>query len=251
MSDLLKDGAFRAIRFGVRWAEPVALQKFQQWSKLIDLVHRLNVNVFVDVGAKICGNYSRQLRVAGYRGLLISFEPNPDDCNSVRRLARGDAKWLVQDCALGDTEEQMNFHINSYNGQTTMSSLLALKDNPQNGKTISVKVSRLDNILSGMITSIKSPRIFLKLDTQGYDKRAFDGASGSLDTIIAMQSELSVMPLYNGAPHFTELLAHYETAGFQLMDLFAVNRTKDGRIVEYDCLMAKPSAFPVVDSRYL
>jgi len=249
MNNLLKDAVFRAIRLGVRWDDPVALQRFQQWSKLVDLVRRLNVNVFVDVGANR-GNYARQLRAAGYRGLLISFEPNPDDSKSVQRLAHGDGEWLVQNCALGDTEEQMTFHINSFNGQTDMSSLLALKNNPQNSKTISVQVSRLDNILPGMITSIRSPRIFLKLDTQGYDKRAFDGAFGCLERIIGLQSELSVMPLYNDAPHFTETLAHYEKTGFELMDLFTVNRTNDGRIVEYDCLMAKPRFFPAADSQY-
>ena len=78
----------------------------------------------------------------------------------------------------------------------------------------------------------KTPLIFLKMDTQGYDKEAFAGMSSQIPNLFGLQSELSVVPLYEGMPHYTD--TEYEAAG-----LFVVNRDASGRVIEYDCLMAK------------
>jgi hypothetical protein len=59
---------------------------------------------------------------------------------------------------------------------------------------------------------------------------------------VGIQSEISVIPLYEGMPHYTESLACYEQFGFALMNLFVVNWTPDGRVVEYDCVMARLGA---------
>jgi hypothetical protein len=50
-------------------------------------------------------------------------------------------------------------------------------------------------------------------------------------------------------PHYTESLARYERLGFELMDLFVVNRTPDGRVLEYDCVMARAGALRRVEFR--
>jgi hypothetical protein len=52
-----------------------------------------------------------------------------------------------------------------------------------------------------------------------------------------------VIPIYDSMPHYIESLARYERLGFALMDLFVVRRKPDGRIVEYDCVMVRASAF--------
>ena len=250
MKRLLRNASLGAIRLGLRWPDLSALQKFQQWSKLVDLVRRLDVNIFIDVGANN-GRFARQLRKAGYRGLLISFEPNPTECNLARIAAKDDPAWLIEQCALGDySEEKMVFHINAYEGETGMSSLLPLRTESRDNCTISVPVRQLDSILPEMIHGIASPRIFMKLDTQGFDVRAFDGARHYLPKVVGLQSELSVIPHYEGAPHFIEAIGHYEDAGFELLDLFPISRTRDGRIVEYDCLMAKSAFFPHIDARH-
>jgi FkbM family methyltransferase len=247
MSGLLRsalvDLSFRSIRAGIRLPRPGQLESFYQWSQLIDLLRRLDVNVFIDVGAHR-GKYAAQLRGGGYASMIISFEPMPAAYERVEQLASGDQSWLVRNCALGDVAEQREFHVNTFDGdQTSMSSFLEIKKPLDECRPITVQIERLDAILPPMIASIRSPRIFLKMDTQGFDKRVFAGATGCLEAIVGLQSELSVIPLYDGMPHFTETIECYEAAGFQLLDLFAINRTDDGRVVEYDCLMAK------IDSR--
>ena len=178
----------------------------------------LDVNVFIDVGAH-GGKYAAQLRRGGYKSTIISFEPVPEAYGRAKRLAAGDRKWLVHNCALGDVVQQRDFHVNSFgDDQTSMSSFLELDQPWENSHKIKIQIERLDAILPALIASVASPRIFLKMDTQVFDKNVFAGAAGCLDAIVGLQSELSVIPLYEGMPHFTETIEYYERADFKLLD---------------------------------
>jgi hypothetical protein len=81
-------------------------------------------------------------------------------------------------------------------------------------------------------------KIFLKLDTQGFDMEVFKGLGNKLDEVLVLQSEVSLIPIYDNMPHWTESLALYESAGFGVAGMFPVN-WDDGRVVEYDCLLTR------------
>ena len=106
-----------------------------------------------------------------------------------------------------------------------------------------VQVKRLDCIIDSLLKSVgNTPRVFLKMDTQGYDLEVMKGASGCINPIVlGLQSEIAVTePVYENMPHYLECLAYYESLGFELMNLFTVTRTARYRsILEYDCLMAR------------
>jgi FkbM family methyltransferase len=241
---------FAALACGLRLPHFKVMAHFYQWSHLIDLLCRLEINVFLDVGANR-GLFSKHLRMAGYRGHLFSFEPIPEDQACIRALAANDPTWTVCGYALGAENGKKDFEINlSGDGQTVLSSFLPLKEHFSAPRTIPVQVRRLDEILPELIAGIGSPRIFLKMDTQGFDGQVFEGATGCLGQIMGIQSEISVIPLYVGMPHYTVSLARYEQSGFELTDLFVVNRTRDGRVLEYDCVMARPNALRGADSSF-
>jgi len=100
-------------------------------------------------------------------------------------------------------------------------------------------------LLDDLLKDIVAPRVFLKIDTQGYDMEVVKGAAGCIHWIMGLQSEISVAPIYEDMPHYTEALAYYESLGLSLMDLFIVSRAKDGRVLEYDCLMARSDQLEV------
>jgi FkbM family methyltransferase len=232
---------YSALATGFRLPKTKIASDFLQWSNLIDLIRRLDINVFLDVGANR-GFFSKHLRAAGYRNLLISFEPVPEDSEHIRRFAKNDNKWIVCDYALGAKTETRQFHINDCNSESVLSSFLPMKEAVGRSRNVSVAIRRIDEVLPDLLDGFGSPRIFLKMDTQGFDSQVINGAGDFLPRVFGIQSELSVVPLYEGMEHYTEALSYYERLGFSLMDLFVVSRAQKGQIVEYDCVMARTSA---------
>jgi hypothetical protein len=92
------------------------------------------------------------------------------------------------------------------------------------------------------LSDVQSSRIFLKMDTQGYDLEVFSGATGALDRVLGLQSELSVRPLYEGMPHYIQSLETYQSAGFDLYNLSVVNRIETGGLLELNCFMRRSGA---------
>jgi FkbM family methyltransferase len=134
--------SFRVIASGFRFPDSKNLADFVQWSRLIDLIHRLGINVFLDVGANR-GTFSKHLRVGGYRGRLISFEPIPEDQERIRALANGDDDWTVCGYALGAESGRRHFNVNLSDDKTVFSSFLSIKQKVDGARTIPVEVRRL------------------------------------------------------------------------------------------------------------
>ena len=73
------------------------------------LFDRYAVDCVLDVGANR-GQYGHELRQAGYRGRLMSFEPVEHLCRELQQAAAGDATWSAHCMALG--RETGAFDIN-------------------------------------------------------------------------------------------------------------------------------------------
>jgi FkbM family methyltransferase len=210
---------------------------------LSDVLRRYRVDCVVDVGANR-GQYVRLLRRVGYQGRVISFEPVPEMFAQLSAAAAQDELWDVHQVALGreDGELQMNVVPG------TLSSLLpasaygsARYERLQAATTVAVPVRRLDGLLAEVTPAGAGPsRILLKFDTQGFDLEAFAGASGVLDQVVALQSEVALLTIYEHMPRMQEALATYEAAGFEVTGLYPVSReARTGRTLEYDCVMVR------------
>jgi hypothetical protein len=88
-------------------------------------------------------------------------------------------------------------------------------------------------------------RLMLKIDTQGYEEEVLAGAGTVLDQACALQVELSLTPLYKGAPSLRRMLEVCETAGFALHGLVPGFHDADsGRLLQVDGLFLRSSAPP-------
>jgi hypothetical protein len=91
-----------------------------------------------------------------------------------------------------------------------------------------------------LVAGLDDPRVYLKLDTQGYDLEAFAGAGDRIKQVVGMQSEVSSVPIYDGMPRLTEQIAVYEDAGFELTGMFPViTDAATMRIIEFDAVMVR------------
>ena len=210
------------------------------------VLRRLDVNVVLDVGANR-GQFGRNLRILGYTGRIVSYEPVSANLDKLREAAEGDQDWLVEPMALGDVDSTTDIHVSA--GAGALSSLLDsnefgrkrftnMRDEVAARETIQVR--RLDAVCGRAVAGIDHPRLFLKLDTQGYDLQALAGAGDRLRDVVAMQSEVSCIPIYEGMPHLTQQIATYEEAGFASAGMFPVSWDHETlAVIEFDVLMVR------------
>jgi FkbM family methyltransferase len=206
---------------------------------LLDLYE---INCVLDVGANR-GQFAQQLRDAGYRGHVASFEPVPEAFAELERAAARDPGWTAYPWALGREEGHVPMNVVA----DTLSSLLpatsfGARRHPRLRKPVAVdvQVRRLDAILDEVLAPVADPRPYLKLDTQGYDLEAFAGLGQRVADFIGMQSEVALLQIYEGMPRMPEALAAYEAAGFEITALYPVSRDmRTGRVLEFDCVMVR------------
>ncbi len=215
------------------------------------LLEKLRIDCVLDVGANR-GQFAQRLRRLGYAGRIASFEPVSRLLEDLRLAAADDAQWSVFPFALG--EEDGSAEINVVPGK--MSSLRKPSDFGREWSTKlrtphpeTIEVRRLDTVFDEAISGLADPRILLKLDTQGYDLQAFRGAGDRLADVLALQSELACVPIYEDMPRMPEQLNEYESAGFEISAMFPVTRhRKSMRVIEFDVLMVRADASGGPDS---
>jgi FkbM family methyltransferase len=211
---------------------------------LKQVLDRHRIDTVVDVGANT-GQYAGFLRQeVGFRGLIVSIEPLPECFEALRREAAKDPDWLVVKAALGSTDGEAMFNVMSYN---LFSSFLEPKDELVPGmaalnrvqRRIPVLMRRLDSVLPEIERSREPGRIYLKLDTQGFDLEVIKGAGAAIDRVRALQTELSVVPIYERMTDWQVALAAFRQYGFEPTGFWAVARDPMLRVVELDCVLVR------------
>ena len=216
------------------------LNEFMARRHISWLLRELRINVVLDVGANL-GQYAEKLRRNGYAGRIASFEPVADLSAALREKAAGDERWQVHGYALGDEEGEADINVTP----GTLSSLLdasefgkGWSERLQKSHTETITVHRLQDVLDEATAGVKNPRVYLKMDTQGFDLATFRGAGERVTELFGMQSEVACVPIYDGMPRMAEQLTEYEGAGFEITGMYPVSRDRPSlRVIEFDVMM--------------
>jgi len=217
------------------------------------LFERFAIDCVLDVGANM-GQYGSELRRAGYRGRLLSFEPVSEPAARLRQAAAGDPAWTVHPIALGREDGTAELHIARHDVFTSFREPAAFaaqrfSEAVEIARRERVPVRRLEGVLDELLGAGPAPRCFLKMDTQGYDLEVFAGLGRWAKAIVGLQSEVAAIPLYTGMPRMAEAIARYESAGFELTGLFPVSRDEPTwRVIEFDCVMVRAGLLPAFPS---
>jgi FkbM family methyltransferase len=219
---------------------------------LLHLFTSLSINCVIDVGAYE-GTYGRELRHMGYKGHIVSFEPVPENFAVLARVSSGDDRWRVFPYALGERSGQADMNV--FSGGTFHSlltpseyGLSAFEEKLRLVRIERVKIRRLDDVLDECLAGIPAPRLFLKMDTQGYDLAVLEGAEIMLSRVVALQTEVALHPIYQDMRStLTNTVPELQRRGFGVTGLFPVTRDqRDGlQIIELDCVMVRSNAVNV------
>lgn len=206
------------------------------------LLRTQSVDCVFDVGANR-GQFHDLLRTeVGFGGWVVSFEPIPELCGELQARSQSDPRWRVLNYALGATTGLADLKVAEL---TDLSSFLpfqkgdglAFPASTAVSRIQNVEVRRLDELFGGVAAELGFGRPYLKMDTQGFDLEVIKGAGNVVRRFVGLQSEMSVIPLYEGMPSYRESLRAFEAVGFELSGMFPVTIDKIMRLVEFDCVM--------------
>jgi FkbM family methyltransferase len=200
------------------------------------LLSHFRINKIFDVGANL-GQYVLNMRDAGYNGNFISFEPVSQQFNILNKAAKNDPRWQTVNMALGSRDEETIINIA---GNSESSSLLEMmpehtKSEPRSAYVGKEKiiVRKLDTIINDYYQ--EGDRILLKIDTQGFEKEVLAGAVKSLDKVIGIQLEMSLIPMYEGEMLYDEMIRFLKDKGFHLYSLEnGFSDPKTGQLLQID-----------------
>ncbi len=195
------------------------LLKFPSGSlkKRIELMKRFNIGLVFDVGANT-GQYAANIRNAGYKGEIISFEPLSSAFKLLKNQTDNDQKWSCENFGMGDFDGESVINISK---NLVSSSILNIKKEHTDAEPESKYVARekitirkLDSVFSKY--EQKGKFIFLKIDTQGFEKEVILGATNSLNKILGLQVEMSLVECYDGEMMYNDMKNLIESFGFEL-----------------------------------
>ena len=219
-------------RVGYPSSEEVLLKQF------LTVAHP---NVVFDVGANV-GQYGLSLRKCGFEGRIVSFEAVASVHARLSAVAARDHDWLVAPCcALGRTTGESNINVAA---NSVSSSLLSMRDahlqtSPDSAYVAreAVRVERLDDVAQPLLP--EDGRLLLQESGchPGLRGRVGPGrrwrTTSASKRVSAVQLELSVVPLYQGAPDLRRMLELCENLGFRLHGLIpGFFEEKTGRLLQ-------------------
>lgn len=191
----------------------------------------------LDVGANV-GQFALMVRKLGYSGTIVSFEAIPEVHAALVEATAKDSHWVAAPCgALGASRGEVDIHVSK---NTVSSSLLpmaathveAAPDSIYVAKQ-SIRLERLDELAPTLLP--EDGPLYLKIDTQGYEREVLKGATGLLNRLAAIQVEMSLVPLYDGAPTFIEMTTFIEGLGYEMFSLVpGFRNVQNGRLLQVD-----------------
>jgi len=167
---------------------------------------KYGADTILDVGAN-SGQFAIRMFQAGWPGRIVSFEPLSSAHASLQKLAKDHSSWDVAPrMALGSSNGSASINI-ARNSQS--SSLLPMLDRhlkaaPDSAYvgTEHVQVMALRDVVDQVSVS---SRFILKMDVQGFEGEVLRGVGDVLSRCPIIFTEVSLQPLYDGEPLFTEL----------------------------------------------
>lgn len=80
---------------------------------------------------------------------------------------------------------------------------------------VGVPITTLDAVIDRYY--YPGTNLYVKVDTQGFERQVFEGGRQSLDKISGFQMELSLVPLYEGETLMQEMVDLLRNHGFKLI----------------------------------
>lgn len=171
-----------------------------------------NCDVLIDVGANR-GTFTEAFNALNKNVTNYIFEPIPELYQFLKEKFNTPSVYKIYNLAISDSYGEAEFHIAANDGQS--SSLYEIGERHKKAaphalevKKIKVPVSSLDLILEEEVFN----KAFIKIDVQGAELQAIQGAIDTLKRSTAVHIEVSIQSLYEG-----------DTIGYKIWEILVAN----------------------------
>jgi FkbM family methyltransferase len=213
-------------------------------SRVASLLHALGVGTVLDVGANR-GQYYQRLRAAGFPGVIVSFEPNPDAYAALHEVGARDPRWRGMRAALGREARPAQLKITRNSEFSSFHPPRSGTELVDGGITVigveTVSMHSLADLWDAL--GLGQSRPFLKLDVQGFELEVLEGTGDRLAQLAGIQVEVAIEPLYQGQPALSDVLPYLLTRGFAVQGVLEGYRDQArDALIEVDLLLANRDA---------
>lgn len=200
-----------------------------------------DIAIVVDVGANE-GQYALGLRRAGYKGRIVSFEPQTSAFATLAARAANDATWSCHQLALGAAPRQGVLNVAR---RSTASSLLLHADRaiatPPDSAYVARETVSVDTLDAVLAQAVQTPsQTYLKLDVEGYEREVLRGARRTLCYTVLVEMELGLTQLWRGAPRFGDMHGEMADEGFRLVSVDCVTEDRaSGEMLQVNAIFLR------------
>jgi len=205
---------------------------------IVKTLKNFKIDLLIDVGSNE-GQFAKKIIEFGYTNQIISFEPIKSIHKKLYENSKKYKNWTSKRLGFGKINSLKSINISQ---NSVSSSILQIKkihtEIEPHSKFVGkekIRIIKLDNFLNKKKFSKK--KIFLKIDTQGYEKNIILGSKKVLKQISCIMLELSLTPLYKNEASFFEMVNLLKKFGFKIWSIergFADKTT--GRVLQVDVI---------------
>ena len=186
--------------------------------QLLAALNTVSANLLFDVGANI-GQFAQDIRLVGFSGKIISFEPLSSAHKHLSSAASSDPNWLIHSrVAVGDHDGEIDINIAGNSVSSSVLPMLEAHSNAAEGSAYvgseRTEIIRLDTVAEKYLEPNSRP--FIKIDTQGFEWQVLDGCAETLKIASGVILEMSLVSLYGGQRLWLDIIERLESEGFTL-----------------------------------
>lgn len=205
------------------------------------VLSKLEISRVLDIGANR-GQWALETFKGGYSGEIFSFEPTGAAFQVLNSITSSNVSWTALNVAVGSHKgtEVMNISANEELSSSFLEMGYEHSRAAPHSEFVSleeVKVVTIDNYIP------LSSRVFLKIDTQGYEYEILKSIQKeSWESIDALEIEVSFVPAYVNGIFAEEVIRFLRERSFRPYRLEnGLARTGFGQLIQADILFVKES----------
>lgn len=201
----------------------------------------LDIQCAIDGGAAT-GTWSTELRKIWPNARILCIEPRDDAQQALRQVQAELGNLEIAKTLLGSSEGEVDFYLG------LEASSINREFAPSTSELKRQSMAMLDKLVQG--TPFERPDL-IKLDLQGAELSALEGAEECMKHATAIQLEVSFLEFSSGIPLIADVFAFLKKRDFVAYDILGLwHRPFDGAMAQGDILFLRTQSPLRADHRY-